>query len=107
MFPKNNRLNLRAERDFFKKAKRKSTRLFQLLFVESDQKTPQFAVIVPKKVSLKATSRHKVLRRMRQALIHQEQLFEQKKVVAVMSRQALEKTVSDLENELLQVIDRS
>lgn len=100
MFPKMNRLHLRGEKEFFKKAKRKSGSLFQLFWMPNETLDPAMAVIVPKKVSLKSTDRHKVLRRMRQAMIHQQEVFKGKKVVAVMFHQSLGKTVKELEEGL-------
>ncbi|MEO8581581.1 MAG: ribonuclease P protein component [Patescibacteria group bacterium] len=98
MFPKHIRLQLRQEKDFFKTAKRKNFPLFQVLYRPAEQ--TQFAVVVPKKVSLKATERHKILRRMRAILVAQQAGFESKQVVVVLFKTSLGKSFSVL-NEMV------
>lgn len=100
MFPKNNRFNLRQEKDFFKKAKRKSFPSFQVFWVSSETETPVFSVVVPKKVSLKATVRHKILRQMRQILVRSATKFHYKKVVVVLFHSSLRKSYQELEEEV-------
>ena len=94
MFPKPIRLQLRQEKDFFQTAKRKSFPLFQVMYRPAEQ--TQFAVIVPKKVSASSAKRHKVLRRMRQVLVQNQEKFVNKQVVVVVFYSSLEKSFAEL-----------
>lgn len=104
MFPQSLRFDLRHDRNFFKSASRKSFPLFQVFF-ESAGRT-QFAVVVPKKVSKKATDRHKILRRMRHILAANQESFPKKKIVFVLFYRSLDTSYQELERMVKEAASR-
>lgn len=68
MIPKNHRFNMRAN---FLKFKRSASRLHSshIIIYYADSPDPLLAVVVPKKVNLKATTRNIFKRKLKQLLI--------------------------------------
>lgn len=68
MLPLKHRLNLRVQKDFFKRAKRIQTPFFRI-FVQKQERLSQATVIVPKTAKLNAVKRIALKRKFRNALL--------------------------------------
>ncbi|MFZ1720939.1 MAG: ribonuclease P protein component [Microgenomates group bacterium] len=81
MFPKQVKLSLKNQNGLFLSAKKKHSSLFTMLYQESEN--PGLAVIVSKKISLKAVIRNLIKRRVFAALTSRATIILEKKYAIV------------------------
>lgn len=109
MLPKNNRLSSRETFADLKKSGRKyQSNSFALLYKENNLKVSRFGFIVSKRISLKATERNLIKRRLSEAVLktipsfsqNHDFLFLAKNEILGKSFFEIEKEITDLFNRL-------
>lgn len=102
MLAKHQKLQLRQEKEFFKKAQRLVRQPF-IVYIAHTHNTPSFTVVVPKRIATKATQRNRIKRVIYQIIQERLQTSTLKNVAValVLQRQTSDEQLSEVVNTIV------